>query len=196
MNRRYSNIFLVLVTVIGLLGCQQAHEDKELKDYYTLNPSKDFVLTNQDGQVFHLSQLRGKTVFLFFGFLSCPDICPTALSKLTRVYKQLPEINDHFITVFVSVDPAKDTPAKLKEYLSFFKIKSIGLTGAKEEIDKVVDAYGAVYQIVPQFGGDYTIDHSAYIYLIDKLGKVRQLFHPEDGADKIIKAVKELEKEQ
>lgn len=152
-----------------------------------------FVLTDQDGKVFHLKDHRGQVVLLFFGYLTCPDVCPATLSKLARVYSLLgASWRSKLLTVFVSVDPNRDTPAKLREYLSYFDINAVGLTGPKDQVDKVVHAYKAFYEKVDtQAPLDYLINHSDYLYLIDPRGKTAHLFHPDDKADAMARTIRE-----
>lgn len=149
-----------------------------------LNPQRDFTLHDQDGKLFHLKDHRGQIVLLFFGYTSCPDVCPTTLSKLARVYKLLGPIRQGILTVFITIDPQRDTPSKLKEYLQYFEINAIGLTGTKKEIDAVVDLYKATYEKVETNSSalGYMFDHTDHLYLIDAQGKTSHLFHPEDRA--------------
>jgi cytochrome oxidase Cu insertion factor (SCO1/SenC/PrrC family) len=158
------------------------------------SPAADFSLTDQDGRPFRLSQLRGKVALLFFGYTSCPDACPTTLSKLSRVYKMLGVEGGRVVTIFVSVDPKRDTPRALKEYLKYFRINSVGLTGTKEEIDSVVGQYGARYEIEQSdSAAGYHINHSTDLYLIDRRGEVAHTFAYKDQAkpiaDEILKAL-------
>src|SRR2546423_1201575 len=137
----------------------------------------DFALTDQNGDRFQLSAQRGKIVLLFFGYSSCADACPTMMSKLTSVFKSLGADQKNVLTVFVSVDPARDKPAVLKKYLEYFSIGAVGLTGKKEEIDSVVKQYGASYEIEESDSAmGYHINHSTYLYLIDKNGEVKTRF--------------------
>jgi protein SCO1/2 len=191
MNNFRIVVLLALIAFSTVMtGCGHSEKEEALKKFASLNPSGDFTLEDQDGQEFHLKDHRGKSILLFFGYLTCPDVCPTTLSKLTRVYKMLGPEGEKVLTVFVSVDPERDTPPKLKEYLEYFKVKSIGLTGTKAQVDSVVAAYGASYEKVYTHGKDYLMNHSDYLYLIDGDGKVRHLFHPEDKADKIVDVIK------
>ncbi len=193
MNNLRIGIFFVLVAFsTAMTGCGHSEKEEALKKFASLNPSGDFTLTDQDGKEFHLKDHRGKTILLFFGYLACPDVCPTTLSKLARVYKLLGDKGEKVLTVFISVDPERDTPPKLKEYLEYFKVKSIGLTGTKAKVDEVAALYGASYEKVYAQGKDYLMNHSDYLYLIDGDGKVCHLFHPEDKPDEITDKVKKF----
>ena len=153
----------------------------------------NFTLTDQDNHPFRLAQLRGKVVLLFFGYTSCPDACPTTLSKLSRVYKLLGPDGDRVVTLFVSVDPGRDTPRVLKEYLKYFRINATGLTGTKEEIDTVVRRYGARYEIEQSdSAAGYHINHSTDLYLLDQAGEVAGRFNYSAGPRVIADGVRRL----
>lgn len=157
------------------------------------HPAHDFTLTDQNDKPFHLSQLHGKVVFLFFGYTHCPDACPTTMARLSQVNKLLEKKADQVITVFVSVDPARDTTNVLKSYLAYFHMNSIGLTGTKEEIDTVVKQYGARYEIQQSdSAAGYHIDHSTDLYLLDRKGELARTFSYSDGTQVIVDAVRSL----
>lgn len=109
----------------------------------------DFTLTSHEGKRVRLSDTRGRVRVLFFGFASCPDVCPTTLTRLVRVRELLGDAAAEFLVLFVSVDPDRDTPEALRSYLGYFKLDALGLTGTKAEIDAVGEAYGASYEIEP-----------------------------------------------
>lgn len=195
MNR--NNAFLTLMcaaaVLISLPGCKPRQNAKNIEMYAQLNPQNDFTLTDQDGKLFHLKDHRGQVVLLFFGYISCPDICPMTISRLSRVYDLLGEKRQKVLTVFVTIDPERDTPERIKEYLSYFKLKTVGLTGTKEEIDRVVNAYKASYQKVEMdSAAGYLMDHSDYVYLIDGQGRVNALIHTDDQVGKIAGLIKEV----
>lgn len=130
---------------------------------------------------------------LFFGYTSCADACPTMMVKLKSVSKALGADWKQVLPVFVSVDPARDTSAALKKYLEYFLISAVGLTGKKEEIDRVVSQYGASYEIEKSDSAmGYHINHSTYLYLIDQAGEVRSRFKHTDRPDQIASGVKQL----
>lgn len=153
----------------------------------------DFALTDQTGSRFQLREQRGKVVLLFFGYTTCPDACPTMLAKLAKVYQSLGEKRGQVLTVFVSLDPARDTPDALKKYLAYFPINAVGLTGTKAEIDAVVKQYGAFYEIEKSDSAlGYHINHSTSLYVIDKSGGVSSQFKHTDRPDLIAAAVRQL----
>ena len=156
-------------------------------------PANDFVLTDQNGKPFHLSQLRGKVLFLFFGYTHCPDACPTTMAKLSQVCKLLGRNASQVVTVFVSVDPHRDTASVLKSYLAYFHMNAIGLTGTKEEIDVVVKQYGAKYEIEQSdSAAGYHVNHSTDLYLLDQKGELARTFNYADGTQVIVDGVKQL----
>src|SRR5580692_8910128 len=138
----------------------------------------NFVLTDHNGQHFELSSLQGKAVLIFFGYTSCPDVCPTTLSKLSEVYRHLGDDSKRVKTLYITVDPARDTPAILKDDLSNFEVDALGLTGTKAEIDKVVALYGAQYEIIPlpESAAKYSVAHTATLYALDTSGRTRLEF--------------------
>lgn len=147
---------------------------------YTEDKSlSDFFLTGQTGRPVKLSDFRGKVVLLEFGFTTCPNICPTSLADLAMINRNLrPEEREKVQVLFVTVDPQRDTPAKLAEYMPFFDERFLGLTGTPEEIETAAKDYGAYYRRLPLPGrpDDYTMDHSTYTYLIDREGRLRVMY--------------------
>jgi protein SCO1 len=151
----------------------------------------DFTLTDHNGQRFELSSLRGKAVLIFFGYTSCPDACPTTLSKLSSVYRRLGNDAKRVKTLYISVDPERDTPDVLKDDLENFELDALGLTGTKAEIDKVVAEYGAEYKIIPlpNSAAKYSVAHSTTLYLLDAAGRVRLEFPYEASVEEIARGV-------
>lgn len=145
----------------------------------------DFTLSSADGPV-SLRDFRGKLVLLYFGYTFCPDVCPTALTTLAQAVKQLsPEDRQRVQVLFVSVDPARDTPQHLKEYLAFFDPGFIGVTGSAPEIAAAARSWGVYYAAqAPDASGRYSIDHSAFTALVGSNGKlVMRLPHASTPAD-------------
>ncbi len=149
-----------------------------------LVPAKDafdFHLIDQNGKLFQLSQLHGKLVLFSFGFIHCPNICPTTLSDLSKIYRALPEKDQGKVQVlFISVDPQRDRPEILKEYVPYFDASFVGLTGNSDQIAETAKAYGASYEIVHTPGEDpdvYFVNHSTYIYLINPDGKWQLIYN-------------------
>jgi protein SCO1/2 len=176
------------------IGCEKQAAKSTGMDYGVLNPQRDFTLHDQDGKIFRLKDHRGEIILLFFGYTSCPDVCPTTLSKLARVYKLLGAMGKKVLTVFVTIDPVRDTAPKLKEYLQYFNINAVGLSGTKQEIGTVIDAYKATYEKVDTHSSalGYMFDHTDYLYAINAQGKTSYLFHPDDKAEDMANIIKGL----
>jgi protein SCO1/2 len=139
----------------------------------------DFTLISYRGPV-SLSDYRGKVVLLYFGYTWCPDICPTNLAMISSTLAEMDAAErDQIQPLFVSVDPDRDTPQRLKEYVEYFHPSLLGLTGSKSEIDEILIRYGGAYHI-PDKKRDkpYVVDHTADTYIIDKQGRlVRRMAH-------------------
>jgi protein SCO1/2 len=158
----------------------------------------DFTLTDQDGKPFDSKSLRGKYPVIFFGFTHCPDECPLALQKLNQSYDALDAPKKaSIVPIFISVDPARDTPAVLKEYNKAFTMPLISLTGdqaAITAVEKLFKVYAAQQQ-KPETAAkadDYEVDHSVFIYLLGKDGKSLTLFPIEAPAQDIAKKLQAL----
>ena len=136
----------------------------------------DFKLTDHNGHAFALSQLRGQVVLIFFGYTFCPDICPTELASLASVLRTLrAQGHDNIKALFITLDPARDTPEKLKDYVRFFHPDLIGLTGTRSEIEGVANRYRVRFQRQQGMESYYTVDHTTNLYVIDSEGAVAAL---------------------
>lgn len=129
-----------------------------------------FRLTSHEGKSFTEGDLKGKPFVVFFGFTHCPEVCPTTLYDLTQDLEALGQAADKLRVVFITVDPVRDKPELLKTYLSSFDPRIVGLTGTEEEIATVAKAYKIYYRKVPT-ESDYTMDHSATLFLMDRNGE-------------------------
>ncbi len=128
---------------------------------------------------------------MFFGFTHCPDICPTTLLSMNQVAKRLQQASIRY--VFVSLDPKRDTPEKMKEYVSFFNPDFIGLTGKKADIDQLSEALGIIYDYEGDVeAGKYTVNHYAAILVIDPKGRVRAHILPPHPVDKVVNAINRI----
>lgn len=145
-----------------------------------------FQLTDQSGQTVTDKNLQGKPTLIFFGFTHCPDIWPTSLFEISEVLKAMGKDADRVNAYFVSVDPERDTAAAMKDYLSSFDPHLKGLTGDPTAIAKVLSSYRVYAKKVPLKDGDYTMDHTALIYLMDRDGHFVAPFNlkrtPEEAA--------------
>ena len=145
-----------------------------------------FQLTDQAGQAVTEQSLKGKPTLIFFGFTHCPDVCPTSLFEISEVLKAMGKDADKVNAWFVSVDPERDTAAAMKDYLSSFDPHLKGLTGDPQAVAKVISSYRVYARKVPLKDGDYTMDHTALIYLMDRDGNFVAPFNlkrkPEEAA--------------
>jgi protein SCO1 len=130
-----------------------------------------FNLTDQDGRRVTEQDLLGKPSMVFFGFTSCPDVCPSTLLEITNWLGQLGADGDRLNVVFVSVDSEQDTPERMKLYLSSFDPRIRGFVGTEAQIEKITDGYGVRYKRVARTDGGYTYTHSVLVYLMDSHGR-------------------------
>ena len=155
-------------------------------DLLPLSIGGDIELTQAGGRVFRLSEHAAEVKLLFFGYASCPDVCPRALARVSQVEKLLGPLAEQLLAVFVSVDPERDTPDHLAEWLGFFGVRGVGITGSADRVASVAAAYGAFYEKKPSGSAlGYLIDHSTYLYLLDRAGRVRRLVRSEDSPEAI-----------
>ena len=154
-------------------------------------PIVGLSLKDHNGQLFTEQQFKGKWSFLFFGFTHCPDVCPTTMLVMKAVWAKLPasaRAAPQPQLYFVSVDPQRDTPELLKSYATFYNPEFIGITGNNNQLDVLVNQVGALYGYEDgEKEGEYTVNHSAQIILIDPSGNMRAVFSPPYQADEIVK---------
>ncbi|MCQ4297584.1 SCO family protein [Pseudomonas stutzeri] len=133
-----------------------------------------FELVDQDGQPFNSASLQGRWHILFFGFTACPDICPTTLSDMRRLFSQLPaDVREQLQLVLISADPARDTPQQLKTYLSYYRAGFVGLTGEMDQLQKLSRALGLPFVPASETQGDYSVSHSGNLALVAPNGSLR-----------------------
>ena len=165
-----TTICSLALTAALLSGCDSGPRFKST-DITGADYGKTLELTDQTGRPRRLEDWRGKIVVLFFGFTHCPDVCPTTLFEVSEIFRALgPEAKD-LRALFVTVDPERDTPEKLKDYLSSFDPRIIGVTGDEAAIGATEKAYRVYAKKVPTDGGGYTMDHTAIVYLMNKDGR-------------------------
>ncbi len=168
-----------LVLALALLALAACGGPPQLKGtaLEPAEPAPDFTLTDEQGQAFTLSAQQGKVVVLFFGFTSCPDICPAELSNLAAATRQLGDAAKDVQVALISLDPERDTSERLGQYVSAFDPSFKGLRGDKATIDPIVKDYGVFYEKreLPGSALGYTVDHSGFVYVIDKAGRWREV---------------------
>ena len=154
----------------------------------TLAIGGPFTLVDTKGSPVTQNDLLGKPSAIFFGYTNCPDVCPTTLMDLTRLMKQMGADADKLNVVFITIDPARDTPGELATYLSSFDPRIRGFTGTDAQIAAVAKAYHVYYERVPSADGGYSIDHTATVYLMDaKGGFAGTLSYEEDDKTSLAK---------
>ncbi len=154
----------------------------------------NFRLTDHHGQPFELASLKGSIVLVFFGYSSCPDACPTTLSKLSRAMARLGADRARVKTLYISVDPDRDTPDVLKADLENFDLDALGLTGTRAQLDQVVKQFGASYSVVPmpESAAKYTIMHTTFVYVLDADGRTRTWFPYEATVDEVVAGLRSM----
>lgn len=164
-----ASFIVSLVIGLGLVAWFIASEGR------SINVAKSaiggpFELVDQNGNRVTERDFKGRPTLLFFGFTHCPDICPTTLFEVSELLRALDRDADKVGAFFVSVDPERDTPAIMKDYLGSFDPHLKGLSGSPEATAKIVTAYRVYAKKVPLANGDYTMDHTAMVYLMDRNG--------------------------
>lgn len=177
----------IVAILTGVMSAQFMHSPRQPTlelNGGTLLPERralpDFQLLDSHAQSYTRAQLGGRWSLLFFGFTSCPDICPTTLSTLAQVDKLLADLPDtqRPQIVFVSVDPGRDTPAQVGNYLHFFNPAFIGLTGEQTQIELLTRMLGVPVAIHDSGNGTYTVDHAATLFLLDPQARMTAVFSP------------------
>ncbi len=160
--------YLILFSIIALFLSYSYADETSI--------GGDFELISQQNQPYSSLDARGKVVMLFFGFTHCPDVCPNTLGTVQTVLGQLGDNAIHVQPIFISVDPQRDTPEVLNNYLKYFGNNFIGLTGASEKIDEVVEQFQAFYTYEGNTAtGHYTVDHTSNLYIINPTGEVTNI---------------------
>ncbi len=164
-----ANTLILLLSILPITAISEEVKEKA-------KIGGEFELTSQFNQPYSSTSAHGKVVMLFFGFTHCPDVCPNTLSTVQTVLGQLGEKAEQVQPIFISVDPQRDTPEILKSYLKYFGNNYIGLTGTSEEIDKVVKQYQGFYSYEGDVSdGQYSVDHTSNLYIINTLGQVTNI---------------------
>ena len=153
----------------------------------------NFQLTSHTGETFRLSDIRGKVGVIFFGFTYCPDICPNTLLEIQRLLVNLKDRAEQVQVLFISVDPKRDTPEKLNSYVNYFNKDIIGLTGSSAEITAVVKQYNGRVSFSGDINSDnYSVEHNANLFLINKQGGIGGIILPRTPLPVIEQQVRKL----
>ena len=179
MTRRLVSLLLAIfasVAVTATNGVASASEfrtsDVTGQGYGDVIPR----LIGQDGRACSRDDFKGRVTVLLFGFTHCPDLCPTALSNMAALLDQLGEHRDRVQIAFITIDPERDTPEVLRDYMGAFGPNYLGLTGKPDAIRKAARTFKVFFQKIPLADGDYTMDHSAVVYILDPQARVRLMF--------------------
>ena len=157
-------------------------QDFKATDVTGASFARDFHLTDHNGKARTLADFRGKAVVVFFGYTHCPDFCPTTLAEMTAALQKLGDKAKDVQVLFVSLDPARDTPQVLAQYVPAFNPSFVGLTGSEKEITALAKEYKLVYQRRGE-GESYTLDHSTGTYVYDPQGRLRLYVGYGQGAE-------------
>lgn len=184
-------VFMVLLAVVAAGIAIRGTQDGTPKEYAD-SVGGPFALVTPDGARFTERNLAGKPYAMFFGFTRCPDVCPTTLARMAQLRKRMGDDGMKFAIVFVSVDPGHDTPADIGNYIALFDTPIIGLTGTTAQIDEIVKRWRAFYQKVPLEGGDYTIDHTAGVFLMDRNGRLQSILDHHENENAALAKLRRL----
>jgi protein SCO1/2 len=149
-----------------------------------------FQLIDQSGKLRRAGDFRGQLMLVYFGFTTCPDICPTDLQAIGLAMDKLGTEAGEVQPLFITLDPERDTREHLADYVAMFHPRLLGLTGSAEAVESAADAYRVYYKRVDFDKGDYTVDHSAFIYLMDRDGKYLGFFPPGTSAEKMVEMIR------
>jgi protein SCO1/2 len=184
------------VAAVLLAGVVQAAPQPAVYDIHGHLPDLKFTLSGAQGRTVSQDDVKGKTVLLFFGYASCPDVCPTTMAQLADVMGRLGNEAGGVRILFVSVDPHRDTPDGLQAYVNAFNSNAIGLTGTERQIADIARRYRVSYQIdKPRPGADpnvYNVTHSRGVYVFDGRGEARLLLSDSSSTEQIVDALRKL----
>lgn len=196
----------VFWVVLGLMLGFLAAVGLALSRPYTLRGSAiqqpyaapDFALPDGRGGQFRLSDQQGRLVFIFFGYTSCPDVCPTTMSDMKQIRQRLGDDAEKVEFIFISVDPERDLPDKISQYAAAFDPSFIGLSGTQQQLEPVWKAYGVYHKANKESPEDlqYEVEHSSQIYLVDAAGNLRLTYAFGTAVDDILQDVRYLLKQK
>ncbi|WP_324657883.1 SCO family protein [Burkholderia thailandensis] len=173
---------------VALAGCTPRGEPWRLTNVTGHLPDLTFSLTGEDGKPIDASAFRGRAALVYFGYTHCPDVCPETMARLMRVLALLgPDVRDNVRILFVSVDPARDTPAAMRDYVGAFDAEhAYGLTGSERQIESLAKRYRVAYQMEKRDpNGSYEVTHSSAVYVFDAQGRARLLATDQNSPDAI-----------
>jgi len=180
--------------IIGLILVQpglpfRTEAGEKLPVYESLGT--EFTMESTVGEPLSLSRFQGRLVLIYFGYTSCPDICPTTLTVIKQAVHEIRDSGEKVQVLFISVDPERDSVEQMKSYLEFFDPGFIGLWGKLDQIEKVAKKFGAFFikNAETQSAVGYLMSHTGYVYLLDRQSRVRKLFSSKVGAEEIVETI-------
>jgi len=192
---RRAGAWLCAMLALACAGTAQARSAAETMDILMWNREPvggPFELIDQTGKARSDRDFRGQLMLVYFGFTYCPDVCPTDLMAIGQALEQLGPDADALQPVFITLDPERDTAGHLAEYVPMFHPRLLGLTGSLEAIGAAAEAYKVYFAKVPigKDAGDYTVDHTSFIYLMDRDGKYLGFFPPGTSAERMVEIIR------
>ncbi|MEI2417562.1 SCO family protein [Orrella sp. JC864] len=185
-----------LALVWALAACNPNSGDWTLYDVSGHVPDLRFSLSAAGGRTVTQADVQGKTVLMFFGYASCPDVCPTTMAQLNEVMTRLGPQAEQVRILFVSVDPHRDDPDTLQAYVDAFSPNALGVTGTERQVADLARRYRVAYQIEKPRPGDdadvYEVTHSRGIYIFDQRGRARLLASDSESVDALTRDIKQL----
>jgi protein SCO1/2 len=189
--RRAATLAVLLLTAL-VAACGNDAPRFQLTDVTGAEFGRDFQLTDHHGKLRTLADFRGRVVAIFFGFAHCPEVCPTALGELAGVVNELGKDADRMQVLLITVDPERDTPAVLSQYVAAFHPGFLGLYGDADATLRTAKEFKVFYQKQPLPGGSYSVDHSAGTYIYDTAGRLRLFAGYGQGAPKMLHDIRLL----
>ena len=187
---------LCLVSLLALTACSEPEYKWSLYDVGGHLPNLEFSLKGTGNKTVTQVDLKNKTVLVFFGYASCPDICPTTMAQLTEVIAKLGDDARDVRILFISVDPHRDTPDMLQAYVDAFNKNAVGLTGNEKDVAALARRYRIAYQIEKPKPGDsseiYDVTHSRGVFIFDRFGKARLLASDTEAIDTVTADLRRL----
>jgi protein SCO1/2 len=194
LNRLFR--FLGVLSLLAVTACSEPDYKWSLYDVSGHLPDLEFSLKGVGNQTVTQASLKNKTVLVFFGYASCPDVCPTTMAQLTEVIAKLGDDAKDVRIIFISVDPHRDTPDMLQAEVDAFNKKAVGLTGSENEVAALARRYRIAYQIEKPKPGDnpdtYDVTHSRGVFIFDQFGKARLLASDTEKIDVVTADLRHL----
>jgi protein SCO1/2 len=189
-------VLVAAALAFSLSGCDKLPGKQasfQNTDVTGLDYAKGFSLTDHAGKPRTLADYKGKVVVVFFGYTQCPDVCPTTMAEMAGVMQKLGAQADQVQVLFITLDPERDTPQLLANYVPAFDKRFVGLYGTPEQTAKTAKEFKVFYSKVPgKEPGSYTIDHTAGSYVFDKEGRLRLFIRHGGGTDPIVHDIRQL----